>query len=51
MLCGGQGTSRPAIDTCCGAAAVLGEKKHDVVSLDAISIIAGEPGDAMDVST
>lgn len=31
-------------------AAVLGEKKHGVISLDAVSIIAGEPGDAMEIA-
>mmetsp|Transcript_3052 Transcript_3052/g.8891 ORF Transcript_3052/g.8891 Transcript_3052/m.8891 type:complete len:277 (-) Transcript_3052:549-1379(-) len=30
---------------------VTGEKEHAVVNLDAVHIIEGEPGDAMDVST
>lgn len=32
-------------------AEVTGEKEHAVVNLDAVHIIEGEPGDAMDVST
>lgn len=32
-------------------AEVTGEKEHAVVNLDAVHIIEGEPGDAMDIST